>query len=112
MVHSWFSREIDASTGEVQCQLWTFGKGTNVLPLTFAGAGIGELVSFSGFQVTGESSGSVLRPLPSVGFSACVMPDTIKNIDPMWAVGGLSDRPAGCVYTSACQGCSGSVISH
>lgn len=53
MAHFWSSRQTDASTGEIQCQLWTFGQGTSVLSLTLAGAGIGGgLAFFGGFQVT------------------------------------------------------------
>jgi len=113
MAHFWPSRQTDASTGEIQCQLWTFGHRTSVLSLTLAGAGIGGgQAFFGGFQAASESSGAVLRPLSSVGFSASVLPDTIKKFDPMQAVRGLSDRPAGSVYTSACQRGPGSLISH
>jgi len=61
MAHFWPSRQTDASTGEIQCQLWTFGQRTSVLSLTLAGAGIGGgQAFFGGFQVASESSGAVL----------------------------------------------------
>jgi hypothetical protein len=52
MTHFWSSRQTDASTGEIQCKLRTFGQGTSVLSLTLAAAGIGGgLMFFGGSQV-------------------------------------------------------------